>query len=174
MKQQDGQEVEFGGQDASIAVWLYQHRSDPTPTPAEQALQINLPATWITETAPAGALISARIDHYATSAILFATPKADLLEDISLSEWLSDVKQKVKLLNAQNCQEGEIKTGRIGDRPTAGYELTGDIHGTAMRFRVIGFELNGCYCRLHCSTPAQISDWAQPNFENLVLKITSR
>ncbi len=174
MKQQEGKEVEFGGEDAAVAVWLYQHRTDPPAADPKQVININLPGNWTPMQAPPDALISAEVPHYATEATLFAVPKANLLENISLSHWLADVKQEVKLLNATNSVEDDIKAGRIGDRKTAEYEITGKIEGTDMRIRVIAFELSGCYCRLNCSAPAQISDWARGQFEKLIQQIVSR
>jgi hypothetical protein len=174
MKQHEGKEVEFGGEDATEAVWLYQHRSDGPAVDLAQSVKIDPPAGWTQMPAPEGALFSADIEHYATSVTLFATPKANVIDHNDLSDWLAEVKERARILNATNIKQGEIKTGKIGLRKTAEYEMTGEIQGTSMSFRIIAFEVNGCYCRLYCTTPAQISDWAQPKFESFVSHVTGK
>ena len=169
LKQKDGMEVEFGGEDASLAVALWEHRNDPPPVDPASVIRMELPPGWIAKTAKSGKVIK-----FAENPGLIAffevvgEPKAEFDSDVDLMAWARMVKtNRTKVSTLQDRQETGLKPGNIGGHPTLEYEISGHLK-YAYRFRVTMLELNGCYCEVTCWTTPSHWEAAQPEFRQLV------
>ncbi|HEY7091020.1 MAG TPA: serine protease [Tepidisphaeraceae bacterium] len=173
LKKQNGMEIEFGGEDASLALDLWKHRNDaPAINPAD-AVHLTLPEGWTPRQSKLPNVLQFGEFRVLTAfAELSAEAKADYSDDTDLMKWAADVKSRTAAgSNLSNRQETELKAGNIGGHKTAEYEISGDIKTTKVRYRIIMLELNGCFCKLMCWTTPNHWDEAQGKFEEVVQSV---
>jgi hypothetical protein len=170
LKQVNGLEVEFGGEDATLALELWRHRNDPPATKPADSLHLTLPQGWITKQSKLPNVIQfAEYPPLVAYFELVASPKADFSDDMTLMKWAALSRSTAaKTSKLENRSETELKTGSVAGRSTVEYEITGEIKGVKLRYRMIMLECNGCYCRLICWTTPSHWDEAQPKFEEVV------
>jgi hypothetical protein len=103
---------------------------------------------------------------------LEADAKEDLSDTVDLMAWAKLIKEAVSKTTAlKNRRETELKESRIGNQKVVEYEITGELKGVKLHYRIIMLLVGDWYCKLTCwSTP---SHWkaAQPKFEELVGKL---
>ena len=79
---------------------------------------------------------------------------------------LSKENDKTSVL--ENRQETELKEGKIGEQQTVEYEITGELRGLKLHYRVIMVSVGPWFCKLACWTTPSHWKAAQPKFEELV------
>ncbi len=85
LKQKDGLEIEFGAEDASLAVQLWQHHSDPPTTQPADAVRLDLPTGWVTRQSKLPNVL--KYAEYPAALAYFelvAFDKADTQDDLDL------------------------------------------------------------------------------------------
>ncbi len=169
LKQQDGLEVEFGGEDSSVALSLWKHRNDPATTKPITAIRLDLPDGWVTMPKKAGVLKFARHPDTAACLELVTEAKDDFADGVDLMAWARLVKANAtRGSTLVNREETDLKEGKIGDRATVEYEITGEFLIAKLHYRIILVELNGHYCKfIFWTTPSHWDD-AQQVFEDAV------
>jgi hypothetical protein len=172
LKQKDGLEVEFGGEDASLALDLWRHRNDAPAARAADAVHLELPQGWVPKQSKSEKVLQYAAYPPLTAYFeLFADAKADFSDGTDLKHWANTIKTNTaKGSQLESREETELHDGHIGDRATVEYEISGQLKGTGtkVRYRTIMFELNGYFCRVTCwTTPSHWSD-AQAKFEEVV------
>ncbi|MDB5295457.1 MAG: hypothetical protein JWO31_1440 [Phycisphaerales bacterium] len=170
-KQVNGKEVQFGGEDADLALSLWQHRADrPTPPPTE-ALHLALPPGWAGRPPPkADAILTYAVRADLNAGFeMTAVPRANFDDDVDLAAWgaLSQARS-AKASKLAHRADTSLVRGRIGGRPTAEYEVAGDLGASALRYRIVMLEVNGYYCKLTFWTVPNNWDAALPAFEAVV------
>jgi hypothetical protein len=170
LKQENGLEVEFGGEDASLALQLWEHRNDAPATKPADALHLALPAGWVAKQSKIPTVVQfAEYPPLVAFFELVAEPKSDYSDTTDLMKWAalskSVARQQSKL---GNRQETELNRGSVAGHPTVEYEMTGESNGVKFRFRMIMLECNGCFCKFVCWTTPSHWDDAQPKFEEVV------
>ena len=173
LKQKDDLEVEFGGEDASLALELWKHRNDgPTTKPAD-AIHLTLPEGWAPKMSKSAKVLQfAEYPPLIAYFELVAEPKADFSDETDLMRWASLVKANAaKSSTLTDRAETELKAGSIGGRKTVEYEIAGEIKGVQLRYRIVMLEANGCFCKVSCwTTPRHWND-AQSKFEEIVRRL---
>ena len=173
LKQENGMEVEFGGEDASLALQLWLHRSDSPATQPADAFHVQLPPGWVAKVSKLpGSLQFAEYPPLLAYAELTAESKADLGDTTDLAYWakLSQART-AKASKLQNREETNLHGGRIGDRDVLEYETTGEVREVKLQYRHILFECNGCYCSVTCWTVPSHWDDAQAKFNEFARAI---
>jgi hypothetical protein len=173
LKQENGLEVEFGGEDASLALELWRHRNDPQAVKPADALHLVLPEGWVSKQSKIPSVLQFAEYPPLTAFIeLLADSKADLSDATDLMKWATLMKSSAaKTSKLENRSETELKSGSVAHQPTIEYEVTGEIKGVKLRYRMISFERNGCFCKLICWTSPSHWDDAQPKFEEIVQSV---
>jgi hypothetical protein len=173
LKQVNGLEVEFGGEDASLAVRLWSHRLDPPATRPAEALHVQLPPDWVAKTPKvASALKFAEYPPLAAYVELTADSRGDVADNTDLQMW-SRLRQAREAQNSklQNRQDSDLTGRQISGRTVYEYQSTGDFGQLKLQYRHIMFECNGCFCELQCwATPANWDD-AQPKFDEFLAAV---
>lgn len=173
LKQKNGLEIEFGGEDASLALELWKHRNDPPTTRPADAVHLELPEGWTPKTPKFGTVLQfAEYPPLIAFIELVVEPKADFSDDTDLRKWASKIKAiTARSTKLSNRAETELNAGNIGGRKTIEYEVAGENNGVKFRFRMIMLEVNGCFCKFACwTTPSHWED-AQPKFEEVVQRL---
>jgi hypothetical protein len=173
LKQKGGLEIEFGAEDAALAVKLWEHRADPPPVDPASVIHVDLPAGWTPKPSKLpNVLLFAENRPMVAFFEVVAVPKAAFDTDLDLMAWARQVKEntaKVSVLTGRH--ETDLKPGNIGGRATVEYEISARIRNTAVRYRMIMLEQKGCFCKVACwTTPAHWDD-AQPDFEKVVVSL---
>jgi hypothetical protein len=173
LKQKDGLEIEFGGEDAALAVQVWKHRNDPPATQPADAVKLDLPDGWVPKVSKSARVLKvAAIPSLGAYFELFAYSKSEFDDDEDLAAWAGTFKSNfVNTTSLTNHQETDLSAGNIGGRNTLEFNATGTVLGIPLRYRIISFELNGCFCRVVCWSTLPHWDEAQPKFEEVVKAI---
>jgi len=170
LKQKDGLEIEFGGEDAALAVQLWQHRDDPPAPRPIDVVHIDLPAGWAQKTLERPRVL--KLAEYSTLNAYFEVigeARADFDEDVDLMAWAKLVKSHTtESLALASRRETDLTANKRGSRATVEYEMTGEAQNLRMHFRIIMLEINGCFCEVICWTTPDHWDAAQPKFDEVV------
>lgn len=152
LKQKDGLEIEFGGEDATLAIELWQHRDDSPPALPSDVLHLDLPRGWIdSPTLKPKPPVLRIVENLPLVAYceLVSQSKGDFAEGHTLAEWAKAAKAASgKSSKLQNRQETELHPNKVGDRQTLEYEITGQLRNVPIHYRVVNLERNGCFCKL--------------------------
>jgi hypothetical protein len=170
LKQKDGMEVEFGGEDAALAVKLWEHRSDPPPVNPAEVIHVNLPPGWIRKASKSPKVLAFGENPSMLAFFeVIAEPRAQFDSDVDLMAWARLVKGNTTRISVlTDRHETDLKPGRIGGQPTVEYEISGRIRNIALRYRMIMLEQKGCFVKVACWTTPAHWDEAQPEFEKVV------
>ena len=167
---QDGLDVAFGAEDASLLLKLWQHRADGPATRPADAVHLDLPDDWTARPSPrADVLVLAVNAPLHASIELGAVAKADYVDLPDLAAYARRAKENApKVQNETGRTETDLAPGRAGDRPTMEYQAGGSIRGVPFRDRVVMLECNGCWCRFICWSKPDAFDAAQPAFDRVI------
>lgn len=134
-----------------------------TTADTDEAVKVELPEGWslIADEIPALEVYA----NHSTKQVYFGLiteAKVDFDESFDLATWADLVKkntaeaQREQLNNLKNT---EIVSGEIGGHNTLEYEITGDLDGVKLRYRIIMLDMKGRYCKLSFwSTPSHWKD----------------
>lgn len=170
LKQENGREIEFGGEDASLALKLWRERNNAPTTKPSDAAQITLPEGWAAQAASNRAsLLYAKNEDRTAYVQVFAEPKSDFDDDVTLvqfmEQWQIANKESSKL---QNRTATEPKSSTIAGRPAVEVHVTGELHGATLRYRLIAVENKGYFVKFVFWTIASQWDANQKVFEDVV------
>jgi Trypsin-like peptidase domain len=170
LKQKDGLEVEFGGEDAALALQLWRHRNDGPATRPADALHLDLPSGWEEQPSKvAGVIKYARNSDHSAYVDFLADSKADFSDDMDLMTWVKRVKASAaRMSKLDERDETEIVSRRINDRDVLEFEITGELDRVKLHYRMDALELNGCYCRMVFWTVPSKWDDMQGEFDAVV------
>jgi hypothetical protein len=170
LKQQDGLEVEFGGEDATLAVLLWKHRADKFDGDVLRAQRLVLPVGWVEKASKSDTVV-----QYAArknpSALMQLIPHAkfDFDDRVTLKEWSESERssrERAVFLSGQAITPMiEVRVaGKIGYQ----YDVTGSQNGVQWQYRYIQYETEKCYCKLVFWVPVYKWAAAAPALDEVV------
>lgn len=170
LKKQNGKEIEFGGEDSTLALELWRHRHDgPVVKPAD-VLHMTLPKGWEKRKSLISQLLQSGRDRALLAYFdLVAVPKADFFDSTTLMDWAAKVKANVdRSSKLMNREVTDLKEVTVGGCKTVQYDMSGKYKDFTLRYRIIMLESHGCFCKFTCWTIPIHWKQAQAKFEELV------
>lgn len=136
-------------------------------------IQVELPEGWQPRTPPMKNVLQFAfypdLDAYFE---LLADQRSDLPHNVDLQAWAKLVKEaSAKTSNLVNREETQLKAGRVAGQPTVEYEVTGELSGEKLHYRVIMLVLRDQFCKLACWTTPDHWTAAQLKFEEVVSRL---
>jgi hypothetical protein len=161
---------------ATVLSW----RVDAEPAPATRPgaappVHVELPSGWEAKPPVAKTILQyATYPELGAYFQLIAEPKSDFAKKVDLLAWAKMVKENsAKTSTLAKREETALKQGKIGERATVEYEITGEAKDVKFHFRIIMVEFAGQYCKVVCWTTPSHWEAAQPKFEELVKQLKS-
>lgn len=152
LKQKDGLEVEFGGEDVTLAVELWKHQNDSPPALPSAVLHLDLPRGWMdSQTRKPVPPVLRIVENRPLFAYceLVAESKGDFAEGHTLADWAKAARANSdKASKLENREETELHPNSVGGRHTLEYEITGEVRNVRLHYRIVNVERNGCFCKL--------------------------
>ncbi len=133
--------------------------------------RVELPSGWEAKTPPKSVQVAQFAVNSELNAYFELLPeaKADFSDSLDLDAYAKLVKEaSTKRSKLANRKETELTSGKIGDCKTVEYEVTGEMNGVKLHYRIIMVEFGDWFIKLTCWTTPSHWKAAQPKFEELV------
>lgn len=167
-KRKDGLQTVCWCQDISLGYSLWKKKKETTPEKPKAKVQLALPEGWKEEASTTrNVVMSAEHPGLDATIVLQVFPADNLKEVMTLKDWAKRNEKMDTWSKLENLSQTESKTVKIGGREAMQYDVSGKIEGLAVRYRMIMFERNDCYCNLLCWTFEENWTKAQPKFEDV-------
>jgi hypothetical protein len=103
---------------------------------------------------------------------LIAEPKSDFSNKFDLKAWSTLVKKNTaKKMKLENREETELKGKEIYGQKVYNYEITGELKGMKLHYRIIMLQFHNYYCKITCWTTPSHWDEAQKSFGDLIKRL---
>jgi hypothetical protein len=144
--------------------------ADPDPATVPAAVD-PLPPGWNAGQFDAGDIKTGQNFDLHAHFELHSEPKVGADKD-AFTNWSKRAKEREAKNSAMtNRQETELKASTLSDHDIFEYEITGELFGQPLHYRVFFVPIRGVFCRMLCWTDPKHWDAANPQFEALVANL---
>ena len=171
-KRADGLQTACWCQDISMGYSLWRKKEKTPTTKPSAPVDLVLPAGWKEEPSTVKNVVKcAEYLELDASIQLQVFPAEKSNGVMTLKEWAVRNKDVKLAANLDDRRETELTSIKIGSIEAYDYEVSGKSNGMEIRYRMITFERNKCFCNLLCWTFGENWSKAQPKFEEILKAI---
>ena len=145
-------------------------RAADTADPAVVPATVDpLPAGWKAGQFDSGNIKTGKNSDLNAHFELHSNPKSSLG---NFPDWAKRAKdQEAEDSPITNRNESDLKPTKAGDIDALEYEITGELFGQPMHYRVFLAQVRGVYCKMLCWTDAKNWNAAEPKFAQLIANL---